>query len=782
MKQFKTLLCICFGMFVFNSFVLGQSNQSAQDSYFYYYQGEKQHLELNTEYILVSSIDPDKLNNNNFRSQIQIEKASEISIDDFSKTLLSPNNFKRKHDTRYFQELELKQNISESKYLDYLEILRTNPKLIVSPYFEGKNGNKVCISNYFSVKLNDPSDFPLLEEQLLKHKVELVGYNKYMPLWFTLSVTPQSLDALQMANLFYETGLFAQAEPDLVGAYTINGVDSFTPNDLYYNDQWGLNNTGQNGGIAGVDLNMEAAWDITTGDNNTVIAILDQGLEADHPDLAANIVDEGYDTITDSEPAQLSGGHGVSCAGVAAAVGNNDIGISGVAPDCGLVSVSYSFHNVLSGAQKLANGINWAWQEQEVDVISNSWGGSFPSLYIWDAINKALNFGREGKGCVVVFASGNGNQGVSFPANSLDDVLAVGSISPCGERKNPMSCDSITGWGSNYGLELDIVCPGTLIPSTDMQGDVECAPEDMEGPCKCDLDDYNPHPCIDNAYDDWDYFKTFGGTSSACPAAAGVAALILSANPDLTVQQVNSIIETTATKQRTDLYDYEITDDRPNGTWNNEMGYGLVDANAALLLAQETEGDPLPCIFELTLDPVPNAGFYQAHAFIYSSSLIGADVGNVTFRAGHSIELSPGFEVDGENGTFETQTGPCLFDFNDNEIETQYRSSDIFYTYAGKTDKTEFTEISFNPLAIKNYPNPFSDKTNIEFVLPEDTEVSLFITDITGRQVAVLINNQVKSKGEHFVVFDGSTLNDGLYYYTIKAGEYAFTQKMILSR
>lgn len=72
-------------------------------------------------------------------------------------------------------------------------------------------------------------------------------------------------------------------------------------------------------------------------------------------------------------------------------------------------------------------------------------------------------------GCVVIFASGNDNNGVNYPANSNPNILTVGAMSPCGERKNPNSCDG-ENWGSNFGTELDIVAPGVLIPTTDRQG------------------------------------------------------------------------------------------------------------------------------------------------------------------------------------------------------------------------------------------------------------------------------------------------------------------------
>lgn len=141
-------------------------------------------------------------------------------------------------------------------------------------------------------------------------------------------------------------------------------------------------------------------------------------------------------------------------------------------------------------------------------------------------------------------------------------------MSPCGERKSPLSCDG-EGWGGCYGNQLDIVAPGVLIPTADRQGNLGY--------------NYNNK---NNDYTNRDFTKKFNGTSSACPHVAGVAALILSVNPNLTGQEVRDIIEKTAQKVRPDLYNYQSDQSHPNGTWNNEMGYGLVDAYAAVKMAK----------------------------------------------------------------------------------------------------------------------------------------------------------------------------------------------------
>lgn len=167
--------------------------------------------------------------------------------------------------------------------------------------------------------------------------------------------------------------------------------------------------------------------------------------------------------------------------------------------------------------------------------------------------------GRNGLGCVVTFSAGNYNSStVGYPARSLPDIVVVGALSLSGKRKTPTTIDNENWWGSDYGTQLDIMAPGVLIYTTDRTGSV--------------------------GYVSGDYMPNFNGTSSACPHVAGVAALILSVNPNLTQKEVATIIEKTARK--VGGYSYSTVSGRPNGTWHTEVGYGLIDAYAAVMEAQ----------------------------------------------------------------------------------------------------------------------------------------------------------------------------------------------------
>jgi len=577
---------------------------SAQSRYFYYYQGKKYFLQADKSSIAISTRTADASKTLKTKTPV---------VENFTRNSLVAADRKSLENNRtFYAEIE-SDAATDEKYAADIAEKNANPEvLIASPCFISAEGQKMGMSNNFYVKLKSKNDVGLLRELAAKNKVTVLGYNEYMPLWYTVEVTKNSVraSAMDMANLFFETGKFEIAEPE----FMYHNLEATA--DPYFPNQWSLKNTGQYGAAyAGIDIKAEQAWTLSTG-ANVKTAIFDHGFEMNHPDLAANVFGTGYDAQTNTSPSVVRGDHGTACAGITGAVQNNNLGVSGVAPNTRLISISINL-TFADTPQQLANGFNWA-TTNGVDVISNSWGGYAPSAIIENGITNALVNGRAGKGMVVVFAAGNeNNTNIRYPGGWDPRILVVGALSPCGERKSPTSCDG-EGWGSCYGTQLDIMAPGVKMATTDRQGS--------------------------NGYDSSNYTQTFNGTSSACPVIAGVAALILSANPCLTGQQVRDIIEQTAQKVRTDLYAYASASGRANGTWHTQMGYGLVNAYAAVQRAKSMSGlAALDSAADIGLEPNPSANTW---ANIYQSPDIWNRLTNDNLNITHE---NPGYAGPGHN-------------------------------------------------------------------------------------------------------------------------------------
>ena len=403
----------------------------AQSQNFYYYKNNKVPIELDRTgltLIVEESFSVSDLRAYNF-------KPFEFQID-------STNN-----NTDKYAVIDLSNTVNQSEYRQLLKTLNAIPNVIkANPNFKNSVDEDIGLSNYFYVKLKSPSDFHVLQSEASRNNVIIFEQNKFMPLWYTLKVTKNTIGStLEVANRFYETGLFASSQPDFLAD------DIACSDDPMFGSLWGLHNSSN----PDYDINICEAWNITEGENINV-AVLDTGIEKTHGDLNANMSPLSFNTETGTSPSQVFGDHGTHCAGIIAAEKDNNTQVVGVAPKAKLMDVSNSLLSTANSRMKRADGINWAWQNG-ADVISNSWGSTIMYDVIDDAIDNALQNGRDGKGTLIVFASGNDyNNVVSYPANSNPDILAVGSITSSGNRSD----------FSNYGNQLDVVAPGSNILST----------------------------------------------------------------------------------------------------------------------------------------------------------------------------------------------------------------------------------------------------------------------------------------------------------------------------
>lgn len=367
---------------------------------------------------------------------------------------------------------------------------------------------------------------------------------------------------LEIANMIYESGMVEYSHPNFLADITLN------QNDPLYPEQYYLNNTGQFGGIVGIDINGPEAWALSNGINNVRVAVIDDGVE-NHEDINGRVVQGFTPTNPNGFGAPIANGsHGQQCAGIIAATTNNTLGIAGISPCSQIVPV-----NIFNGGeaiQDLVNAIDFAWNQGQADVLSNSWSFNDPNAEfdaITQAITRARTQGRGGLGSIVVFSSGNNQQnfnGVMFPGRA-NGVVTVGAIDRSGNIWNY----------SSRGASMDLVAPSGNVNNA---GDVRTT--DRMGA---------------NGLVAGNYVTTFGGTSAACPQVSGVAALMLSINPNLTEAQVVNFLRNTAT-------------DMGSSGFDNTFGAGRLNAQAAIQQVLPTiAGNNILCTTNLnyTLSFIP---------------------------------------------------------------------------------------------------------------------------------------------------------------------------------
>ncbi len=431
------------------------------------------------------------------------------------------------------------------------------------------------------VKLRNPTKKP--DDLLQTAGLELLSQLDRQGQMFLCSTT-KGVATLDAARTATQLPAVLWALPDFV----VPIEWYFQPRDPLYPEQWYHQ---QN---SGAHIHSEEAWELTLGQSQVIVAVIDTGLDADHPDFAANRIVTGYDVPgsypgpIDNDPtpaADALNAHGTCCAGLAVASIDNQEGMAGICPGCSLMGIlmADAKDNAIEISQAI-EAINYATQNGAW-VISNSWGFIQEAIPVaemqplYDAIENAVNNGRNGLGSVVLFASGNGDdsgRAVAIGANelaNLPSVMAVGGT------------DHTDTWVdySNFGPNLSVVAPtaGTApadpailttdtIASRGFSRDGEFWAPQQFGP---DTNTGLPEPDASG-----NYTRYFNGTSAACPIAAGVVALVFSANPSLTGAEARLIVEQTAEKVGGVSYD-------GNGH-NDYYGYGRVQAGRAVRAAR----------------------------------------------------------------------------------------------------------------------------------------------------------------------------------------------------
>ncbi len=292
-----------------------------------------------------------------------------------------------------------------------------------------------------------------------------------------------------------------------------------TPNDPLFDYQYSLYNSGQDIGPPGspqgkerADIKATSTWEETKGDEKIIIAVIDTGVDLDHPDLNDKIYSSGYDFINIDSDATDDHAHGTHVAGIAAALTHNGEGIAGVAWNCKILPVKVLDENGESEDYvPLILGIDWAVNEG-AHVINLSLGGFGPDPDLFAALKRAHE-----NNVVVVAAAGNDGGAVLYPAAYDEYCLAVAATDYNDERVDFSNSGGL--WESNSGSQIDVAAPGALIIST--------VPTWFWGPGS-----------FPYAWGD--------GTSMASPHVAGLAALIKSVKPNLTADQIMNVIRYSA--------------------------------------------------------------------------------------------------------------------------------------------------------------------------------------------------------------------------------------------
>jgi subtilisin family serine protease len=417
------------------------------------------------------------------------------------------------------------------------------------------------------IKFHDNINTDICEKILAQNDLKIKQKPDYAKnTYFVCAPENTGLKIFEIAESLLERKEVELCHPELIRKRSFKNI---------HPKQWHLKTTTVNGVRINAGVKADLAHKLVLG-NNIIIALIDDGFEIDHPEFnQPGKVMHARDISSNSNdprPKNSYNNHGTACAGVATASGVN---ASGVAPGAVLMPVRLESN---LGSQAEANAFKWA-ADHGADIISCSWG---PEDGDWSnpedpvhttlidlpdstrlAIDYAVLNGRDGKGCVITFAAGNGNEDCGYDGYaSYEKVMAVAACNDRGKRS------VYSDYGDNVWCSF---------PSSDFGYPPFNHPDPLTNGI------YTTDRLGKAGYNaKGDYTDNFGGTSSSCPGVAGTAALILSANPELTWQQVRQIIKETSDRI-----------DQSGGKYDSKghskyYGFGRVNAEKAVKKAVES--------------------------------------------------------------------------------------------------------------------------------------------------------------------------------------------------
>jgi serine protease len=380
---------------------------------------------------------------------------------------------------------------------------------------------------------------------------------------------------------------------------------SATPDDEYYSLQWHY-----------PQINLSQAWDITTGDESVIVAVIDTGVLLEHPEISDQLVD-GYDFISDADNAGDGDGidsdpndegdssqagvassfHGTHVAGIVAASSNNGEGVAGVAWDSKIMPIRVL--GIDGGTSlDLAEGILYAAglsnssgtvPSQPADIINMSLGGTSDSQLVREAVAAA-----RAEGVIIIAAAGNESTSqLSYPASNTG-VVSVSAV----------DINRDFAYYSNYGSMIDVAAPGGDL-RYDLNGDSRA-----DGILSLGADDSSDSLVYQLVF--------YNGTSMAAPHVAGVAALMKAVYPDMTPAEFDAM-----------LVAGDLTDDLGDTGRDDLYGYGLIDAYKAVDAAQQLAGGETSVDPSLSVNPQSLNFSHNLQSTTLYIEQVGGDLGSV---------------------------------------------------------------------------------------------------------------------------------------------------------
>ena len=515
----------------------------------YFYMGEdKKQLESDYGHIVITLIETADYSTSSaeIQSRYSFLKENEI-FEEYNSIIFSNSGSQSRSEwKKFFKEIQRLPSVSN-----------------ITPYYS-MDDTHLFYFNLLNYQLNPAVSRADIQTQLNKHNLHwLEKYESDYPGGVSFVRVPKGMSIFKISRKLNATGLFKYIYP------MSNRIvsEDYTPNDTEYGDQWHLNQNND------ADIDAPEAWNLTTGNSNLVIAIQElDGFDLTHPDLSQNVISP-YNAFLDVYDAQFLDNvhtHGTRVAGCSSAVTDNNMGMSGVAFNLKvmpiiLTAAASNSVNALTlqraGDHIMANG--------NVVAVSNSWSGSSYDAAEDEQFQRMRTLSRGGLGSVILGSTGNySNMQIRYPA-CYKNIVGVGRTTESDFRYS----------SSNYHDSVDVAAPGSNIPTLDIVGAVGAAGN----------------------------YTTASGTSFSTPITAGVIGLMASINPNLTGQELKDYLEQSC--EKVGNYPYYPYFGRSNGIWNNELGYGRVNAFYALLLADSTMQENNLCSLPLPLNPITSTQF-----------------------------------------------------------------------------------------------------------------------------------------------------------------------------